>query len=105
MLDLDRHGVRTAVRQPVNHVADPEVRSGRGGASCDQAQLPCGRRDLRIGGRRDGGSLRFLVVASDAFVLTPRTPPISIRWSRLVLESQTGGCRDVSWAAHAPERA
>ena len=37
MLDLDRHGVRTAVRQPLNHVADPEVRSGRGGASCDQA--------------------------------------------------------------------
>ena len=48
--------------QPLNHVADPEIRSGRGGASCDQAQLPCGRRDLRIGGRRDGVSLRFLVV-------------------------------------------
>src|SRR5262245_59355580 len=62
MLDLDRHGMRTAVRQPLNHLAAPGFRSGRGRAFHAQAHLPCGGCDIRIGDGRNGGSLRLLVV-------------------------------------------
>src|SRR6266498_3058695 len=61
-LDLHRYRVRAAVREPLKHLAAPGFSSGRGGTPHTQAELLCGRRDLRVRSRRNARLPGFLVV-------------------------------------------
>src|SRR5262249_30712777 len=65
MFDLDRYGVGTAVRQPLNDLAVPGPGSGR--ASHAQAQLPCSRCHVRIDGRRNVEFFSFLALVHRVF--------------------------------------
>src|ERR1700736_4864425 len=102
-LDLDRYGMRAAMREPLLHLTAPGLLRG-GAPSSTQAQLLRRGRDLSVRGCRNIRLVRFLVVHNTSS-LFPRVRFVVVTARSCLRAWRTCRARCEIFLPHAPRAA